>query len=56
MDNSRSSLISRIWVAVKILLGLIVAWLLVAQYFSTRGVDSARTALLDRLQEQRNSC
>lgn len=55
MDKARVSLTDRIWTGVKILLGLIVAWLLVAQFFGVRSTDSARAALLDKFQEQRKS-
>ena len=43
------------WTVVKILLGIIVAWLLISQYLGVRRVDSARAALLDKFQDQRRS-
>ena len=55
MDNPRTSLTYRIWTAVKILLGLMAAWLVIGQYFGSSRAESARSSLLDRFQQQRNS-
>ena len=55
MDNAKASLTNRIWTAVKILLGLIVAWLVISQYFGGHRAESARASILDRFQQQRNS-
>ncbi|MFB3778617.1 MAG: enoyl-CoA hydratase-related protein [Bryobacteraceae bacterium] len=55
MDDSRTSLLFRVWTAVKILLGLVVVWLILAQYLGANREESARSSLLDRFQQQRNS-
>ena len=55
MDKPRTTLTYHIWTAVKILLGLMVAWLVIDQYFGSGRAGAARAAVLDRFQQQRNS-
>ncbi len=55
MESSRTSLTYRIWTTVKIVLGIVVVWLILGQYFGSDRTEAARSAILDRFQEGRNS-
>jgi ClpP class serine protease len=55
MESSKTALTYRIWTTVKIVLGVVVVWLLISQYLGLDRDESARSSILDRFQQQRNS-